>query len=104
METVVTKENLINLVSELLVKNKVFDMTIMVPQEKREKEHQLYGLLPISPFSDYTIDYLMFGSYEQNGQRKCMTVDHTNRLTKEQLADMFIILPEHVIIQLNDES
>lgn len=100
---IITKESLIGLVSELLIENRAFDMTLMVPDEKGEKEPQIYGLLSISPFSDYAIDYLMFGSYEQNGQRKCMAVDHTNNITKEQLTDMFIMLPECVIIQLNDE-
>ena len=35
---IITKESLIGLVSELLIENRAFDMTLMVPDEKGEKE------------------------------------------------------------------
>lgn len=87
------------ILTNLLSKNKPFNATVTVGDHDEE-----YGILAIAPFSDRSIDYLLFGAYEENGQRKCITVDHTSaEATEKQLQNMLVSLPDQITVFIDDE-
>lgn len=97
------KEELIETVTELLEKDKTFNITLS------DTDHMSnYGLIAISPFSDYHIDFITFGSYDNGNdhlaERGCFTVGPSADENRKQLVHMLMPLPDLLSTVIDDED